>query len=66
MVWCDVVRTGFGGPLCAKKSRATLWPQSAPAQKFTKTVGYVCEGKQPERSCMFILDLCGSSIIYSK
>ncbi len=35
MVLCSVLRTGFGGPLCAKKSRATLWPQSAPAQKFT-------------------------------
>ncbi len=31
MVWCGVLRTGFGGPLCAKKSRATFWPQSAPA-----------------------------------
>ncbi len=24
-----VLRTEFGGPLCAKKSRATFWPQSA-------------------------------------
>ncbi len=31
MVWCGVLRTGFGGPLCAKKSRATFWPQSTPA-----------------------------------
>ncbi len=30
MVWCGVLRTGFGEPLCAKKSRATFWPQSAP------------------------------------
>ncbi len=29
-LWC-VLQTGFGGTLCAKKSRATFWPQSAPA-----------------------------------
>ncbi len=27
MVWCGMLRTEFGGPLCAKKSRATFWPQ---------------------------------------
>ncbi len=36
MVWCGVLRTGFGGPLCAKKSRATFWPQSAPATEGSK------------------------------
>ncbi len=36
MVWCGVVQTGFGGLLCAKKSRDTFWPQSAPGFIQTK------------------------------
>ncbi len=34
MVWCGVLRTGFGGPLCAKKSRAIFGPSSAPGVQW--------------------------------
>ncbi len=33
MVWCGVLRAKFGGLLCAKKSRATFWPWSAPGDE---------------------------------
>ncbi len=41
-----MLRTGFGGPLCAKKSRATFWPQSAPAVVYynSETKIYVTRG----------------------
>ncbi len=34
-LWCGVLQTGFGGPLCAKKSRAIFWPQYTPAVMLT-------------------------------
>ncbi len=37
MLWCSVLWTGFGGPLCAKKSRAIFWPQSAPASEYSES-----------------------------
>ncbi len=40
MVWCGVLRTRCGGLFCARKSRATFQPQSAPGLNHNCAIVY--------------------------